>query len=156
MLGKSITHAENRLFVFKVERILAARRLDRPFTVPKDFDVRKYAGDRLFIAGLHPVQVKLRLRGASARRMAGWYRNAKAERGGAVVVRTREVLTGWLAAWILRQGPEVEVLSPPQLASWVRALARRVVEAHREGVATAKASGSRNGPREPAPDPPRS
>lgn len=136
VLGKSITHAENRIFVFKVERILGAKVLDRPFTVPTDFDVREYTGGRLFIAGLSPVEVKLRLRGAAAKRMGGWYKHAKQERGGAIVVRTKEVLTGWLAAWILRQGPQVEVVSPPQLASWVRALARRAADAHEEFVST--------------------
>ncbi len=42
VLGKSRTHAQNRLFVFKVERILGARVLHEPFTVPKDFDVQHY------------------------------------------------------------------------------------------------------------------
>ena len=131
MLGKSLTHAEGRIFVFKVERILGARVLERSFTVPRDFDVRNYAGDHLFIGGLRPVPVKLRLRGAAAKRLSGWYKNAKQERDGAVVVQSQETLSGWFAAWVLRQGPEVEVVSPPELASWVRTLASRIAERHR-------------------------
>jgi predicted DNA-binding transcriptional regulator YafY len=131
VLGKSITHAEDRVFAFKVERILGAKMLDRAFTVPRDFDVRDYVGDQLFIAGLRPVPVRLRLRGAAAKRMAGWYRKAKRERGGTVEVQSREIVTGWLAAWVLRQGPEVEVLAPPELARRVRALALRVAESHK-------------------------
>jgi proteasome accessory factor C len=129
VLGKSLTHAEDRVFAFKVERILAIQTLDRPFTVPADFQLRKHAGDRLFIAGLAPVEIRLRLRGAAVRRMSGWLKNARLERGG-TVVRFREVPTGWLAAWLLRQGPEVEVLSPPKLVAWVRTLAQRVADAH--------------------------
>jgi proteasome accessory factor C len=143
VLGKSLTHAGDRIFVFKVERILGAKVLDRSFTVPRDFDVRNYAGDQLFIAGLRPVMIKLRLRGAAAKRMAGWYKNAKQERGGAVVVLTKETVSGWLAAWILRQGPEVEVMSPPELVRWVRTLATRIADGHgplpiRQGAAVAQ------------------
>ena len=47
-----------------------------------------------------------------------------------MVVRFREVPNGWLGAWVLRQGPEVEVLGPPGLAAWVREVARRVSDAH--------------------------
>jgi proteasome accessory factor C len=144
ILGRSVTHAENRVFVFKVERIRGAKILDRAFTVPRDFDVRDYAGGNLFVAGLDRVPVKLRLRGAAAERMAGWYKKAKREKGGTVLVEQREIVTGWLAAWILRQGPEVEVLAPPELARRVRGLARRVVDAHApstETTASASVSG---------------
>jgi predicted DNA-binding transcriptional regulator YafY len=137
VLGRSVTHAENRVFVFKVERIRGAKLLDRGFSVPRDFDVRDYAGDNIFVAGLRPVPVKLRLRGEAAKRMAGWYGKAKKERGGAVVVERREIVTGWLAAWILRQGPEVEVLEPPDLVRRVQALARRVADAHEPKIDTA-------------------
>ncbi len=47
-----------------------------------------------------------------------------------MVVRFRDVPNGWLGAWVLRQGPEVEVLSPRGLADWVREVARRVSDAH--------------------------
>ena len=130
VLGRSVTHAEGRVFVFKVERIRGAKILDRSFTVPRDFDVRDYAGDNIFVAGLQPVTVKLRLRGGAAQRIGRWYGRARRERDGAVVVERREVVTGWLAAWLLRQGPEVEVLAPTELARNVRALARRVAEIH--------------------------
>jgi predicted DNA-binding transcriptional regulator YafY len=140
VLGRSITHAENRVFVFKVERIRGAKILDRAFTLPRDFDVRDYAGGNLFIAGLDRVPVKLRLRGAAAERMAGWYKKAKRQAGGAVVVERREIVTGWLAAWILRQGPDVEVLAPPELSRRVRGLARRVAEAHAPSTDTTAAS----------------
>jgi proteasome accessory factor C len=143
VLGKSITHTGGRIFFFKVERILGARILETSFTVPPDFDVRQYAGDQLFIAGLRPVPVKLRLRGASAKRMSGWYKNAKQERGGAVVVQTKEILSGWFAAWVLRQGPEVEVVSPPQLARWVRTLATRIANGHRPGAARGETTAAR-------------
>jgi len=131
VLGTSLTHGGDRIFVFKVERILGAKMLDKSFTVPRDFDVRNYAGDQLFIAGLRPVPVQLRLRGDAAKRMSGWYKNAKIERGGAVVVQAKETVSGWFAAWVLRQGPEVEVVSPPELARWVRTLATRIADGHR-------------------------
>jgi predicted DNA-binding transcriptional regulator YafY len=132
VLGRSLTHAENRIFVFKVERILGVIPLDRKFTVPPSFDLRKFANDRLFVAGLSPVEIKLRLRGQAAKRLGSAFRNTRKDRGGALLVRFKECPSGWLAAWVLRQGPDVEVLAPAQLASWVRSLANRVVSAHGE------------------------
>jgi predicted DNA-binding transcriptional regulator YafY len=139
VLGRSLTHAENRVFVFKVERILGVIPLDREFTVPASFDIRKFANDRLFAAGLSPVEVKLRLRGHAAKRLGSAFRNARKDGGGALLVRFKECPGGWLAAWVLRQGPDVEVLAPAQLASWVRALANRVVSAHGERPVAAQA-----------------
>jgi proteasome accessory factor C len=130
VIGQSLGRTGGRILVFKVERILGARVLETSFTVPRDFDVRDHVGDKPFIAGLRPVPVTLRLRGAAAKRMSGWYKKAKQERGGAVVVQTKETLSGWLAAWVLRQGPEVEVVAPPELARWVRTLADRIAERH--------------------------
>jgi proteasome accessory factor C len=130
VLGRSLTHAENRVFVFKVERICGARILERTFAVPRDFDVRDYARESMFVAGLRPVLVKLRLRGVAARRIGGWYGKRRRERDGTLVVERREIVTGWLAAWLLRQGAEVEVVAPPALAQRVRTLARSVAAAH--------------------------
>jgi predicted DNA-binding transcriptional regulator YafY len=130
VLGRSRTHAEDRVFVFKVERIRAVIVLEDAFTVPPDFDLRRYKQERLFIAGLAPVDVKLRLRGDAARRLGPTLRHSKVERGGAIVARFRECPTGWLASWVLRQGPGAEVVAPPRLAAWVRELATRVADAH--------------------------
>jgi hypothetical protein len=59
VLGKSRTHREDRVFVFKLERIRSAAVLEDRFVVPPDFDLRKYRGDRMFIAGLAPVVLTL-------------------------------------------------------------------------------------------------
>jgi predicted DNA-binding transcriptional regulator YafY len=130
VLGKSRSHAEERVFVFKVERIIAASPREERFVLPADFDLRNYRGERLFIAGLATVEVKLRLRGAAARRLGPLFKHARLERGGGLIVRFRDCPTGWLATWILRQGSQVQVLSPPRLAAWVGDLARRVAEGH--------------------------
>jgi proteasome accessory factor C len=130
VVGNSVTHAADRVFVFKVERILGATLLERRFTIPRTFDLQKYRGDRLFVTGFKPVEIRLRLRGNAAHRLAGGFKKARRERDGAVVVRLQDTPTGYLAAWVLRQGPEVEVLAPAELASQVEALARRVAEAH--------------------------
>jgi predicted DNA-binding transcriptional regulator YafY len=130
VLGRSATHAEDRVFVFKVERIRGARLLGQPFDVPRDFDVRDYARESIFVAGLRPVPVRLRLRGVAARRVGDWYQKKWRERDGSVVVERREIVTGWLAAWLLRQGAEVEVVAPLALANRVKHLARSVAAAH--------------------------
>ena len=137
VLGKSRTHAENRVFAFKVERIVSATVRDERFEVPADFDLRKYRGDRLFIAGLARVEVKLRLRGAAARRLGTSFKHARREPDGTKVVRFRDCLTGWLATWVLRQGSEVEVLAPRRLAEWVAQLARQVAASHASDTARA-------------------
>ncbi len=130
LLGKSRTHREDRVFVFRLERIQSVTVLDERFELPADFDLRKHHGDRMFIAGLAPVEVKLRLHGAAAGRLGARFRRVRLEPGGAMVVRFRDVPNGWLGAWVLRQGSEVEVLSPRGLADWVREVARRVSDAH--------------------------
>jgi predicted DNA-binding transcriptional regulator YafY len=130
VLGKSLTHAEDRIFSLKIERTLGAKILDRTFTVPKTFDLRSYTGDRLFIAGLATVEVKLRLRGDAARRLGPRLANTRRERDGTLLARFHDYPTGWLAAWILRQCPDVEVVSPPALARRVAAIATRVADAH--------------------------
>jgi predicted DNA-binding transcriptional regulator YafY len=119
------------IFVFKLERILAITLGEERFVLPADFDLRNYRGERLFIAGLATVEVKLRLRGAAARRLGPVFKHSRLERGGGLIVRFRDCPTGWLASWILRQGPEVQVISPPRLAAWVGDLARRVGEVHK-------------------------
>jgi predicted DNA-binding transcriptional regulator YafY len=133
VLGKSLTHTEGRIFTFKVERILDAKLLDSQFTVPPSFEVRSFAGKHLFIAGIKPVTITLRLHGSAAERMSNWYRNPKKEKTGTTLVKTKMVVSGWLAAWVLRQGPEVEVVGPPELADRVQEVARRVFEAHSAG-----------------------
>jgi proteasome accessory factor C len=130
VLGKSRTHAVSRVFVFKVERIRAVILQAEHFVVPRDFDLRAHRGERLFIAGLAPVEIKLQLSGAAARRLGPGFKGARAGKAGTVVVSFRQCPTGWLAAWILRQGPEVRVISPPNLAFRVAELARRVAAAH--------------------------
>jgi predicted DNA-binding transcriptional regulator YafY len=129
-LGRSLTHQEERIFVFKVERILGVTILDTTFTVPKDFDVNKYRGERMFISDWKPAKVTLRLRGPAAERMNDWFAKPERQRDGSIVVNFKDHITGWLAAWVLRQGEGVEVVEPVALRKWVASLARKVVEGH--------------------------
>jgi predicted DNA-binding transcriptional regulator YafY len=130
VLGKSLTHAQDRVFTFRLDRIAAVKLLDRQFVLPADFDLRQYRGDRMFVGGLTPVEIKLRLRGQAARRPDRRYKNTRLDRDGTVLVSFRDVPNGWLGAWVLRQGGDVEVVSPPSLKGWVAEVARRVVAAH--------------------------
>jgi predicted DNA-binding transcriptional regulator YafY len=130
VLGKSLTHAENRIFVFKVERSLGVKVLDTTFTQPPDFDIHKYQGRSMFITDWKPTRVTLRLSPAAAKRLRGRMPEGKPERGGASLVTFKDHITGWLAAWIVRQGDGVAVVEPPELRSWVAKLAARVAEAH--------------------------
>ena len=139
VLGRSLTHKEERIFVFKVERILGVTVLDTTFTVPKDFDVNKYRGERMFISDWKPAKVTLRLRGPAAERMCGWFGKPERQRDGSIVVHFKDHITGWLAAWVLRQGEGVEVVEPVALREWVGRLARKVVEGH--GGATVDSKG---------------
>jgi len=130
VLGRSLTHKEERIFVFKVERVLGVTVLDTTFTVPKDFDVNKYRGERMFISDWKPAKVTLRLRGSAAERMKDWVGKTERQRDGSVVVHFKDHITGWLAAWVLRQSEGVEVVEPVALRKWVASLARKVVESH--------------------------
>ena len=130
VLGRSLTHAEDRIFVFKVERILGVTVLPTTFAVPKDFDVNEYRGDRMFISDWKPAKVTLRLRGPAAERMRAWFGKAEKQRDGSFLVHFKDHITGWLAAWVLRQGEGVEVVEPVALREWVGRLAGKVHEAH--------------------------
>jgi proteasome accessory factor C len=146
VLGKSLTHRQDRVFVFRLARIRTVAVLDRTFVLPADFDLRKYRGDRMFLGGLEAVEIKLRLRGQAARRPDARYKRAQQDRDGSVLVRFRDVPNGWLGAWVLRQGRDVEVLSPPSLAGWVAEVARRVVAAHLEAGVSAEERPDLRGP----------
>ena len=140
VLGKSRTHREDRVFVFQLERIRsvavldgqlrAARRL-RPAQVPGRPHVHRRPG-----AGPGDV--------APAR--AGRPPSGTAVQAGAPGTGWGDgrpvsgLPNGWLAAWVLRQGREVEVLSPPGLAAWVAELARRVSAAHASADVSAETS----------------
>lgn len=130
VLGRSLTHKEERIFVFRVERVLGVTVLDTTFTVPKGFDVNKDRGERMFISDWKPAKVTLRLRGPAAERMRDWFGKTERQRDGSVVVHFKDHITGWLAAWVLRQGEGVEVVEPVELREWVGRLAKRAVDVH--------------------------
>jgi predicted DNA-binding transcriptional regulator YafY len=130
VLGHSLTHKEDRIFVFKVERILGVTVLATTFAVPKGFDVNKYRGDRMFITDWKPAKVTLRLSGPAANRMRDSFAKPELQRDGSLVVKFKDHVTGWLAAWVLRQGEGVEAVAPVELRAWVGRLAKRVAEAH--------------------------
>jgi predicted DNA-binding transcriptional regulator YafY len=130
VLGHSLTHKEDRIFVFKVERILGVTVLETMFAVPKDFDVNKYSGERMFITDWKPVKVTLRLRAPAADRMRDWFAKTERQRDGTTLVHFKGHVTGWLAAWVLRQGEGVEVVAPRELRAWVARQATRILNTH--------------------------
>jgi predicted DNA-binding transcriptional regulator YafY len=130
LLGKSLSHPENRIFVFRAERILGVTVLDETFTVPADFNLRDYMRDRMFVTDAKPTQIVLRLREPAAARLRPWFKQQKRLRDGAVEVKFKAHATGYLAAWLLRQGEGVEVVAPVGLRKWVCGIAERVVEGH--------------------------
>jgi len=67
--GKSLSDKEGRILIFRAERILGATVLDETFTVPADFNLRDYMGDRMFITDAKPTQIVLRLREPAAARL---------------------------------------------------------------------------------------
>ena len=130
LLGKSLSHPENRILIFRVERILGATVLDETFTIPADFKLRDYMGDRMFITDAKPTQIVLRLREPAAARLRPWFKQQKRLRDGSVEVKFKDHATGHLAAWLLRQGEGVEVVAPVGLRKWVCGIAERVKEGH--------------------------
>lgn len=133
LLGNSLTHAESRVFVFRVERILGLRVLKESFTLPPSFDLALFKEGGLFVPGRAGTPIVLRLKGEAVRRLGHIGRSVKTNQKETRVVRFRGHPTGWLASWILRQGPQVEVLAPPTLRNQVIALAQSVTTAHDGG-----------------------
>ncbi len=130
LLGHSLTHAESRVFVFRVQRILGLRVLKESFALPPSFDLASFKEGGLFVPGRATTPIVLRLKGEAVRRLGHIGKPAKISPKGTRVVRFRGHPTGWLASWILRQGPDVEVLAPPALRVQVCSLAQAVQRAH--------------------------
>jgi proteasome accessory factor C len=130
VLAKSLSDNEGRILIFRAERILGATVLDETFTVPADFNLRDYMGDRMFITNTKPTQIVLRLREPAAARLRPWFKQQKRLRDGSVEVKFKDHATGYLAAWLLRQGEGMEVVAPVGLRKWVCGIAERVVEGH--------------------------
>jgi predicted DNA-binding transcriptional regulator YafY len=112
VLAKSLSDKEGRILIFRAERILGATVLD------ETFDAK-------------PTQIVLRLHEPAATRLRPWFKQQKRLRDGAVEVKFKDHATGYLAAWLLRQGEGVEVVAPVGLRKWVCGIAERVEEGHR-------------------------
>ncbi len=116
------------LRVFRLDRILEVRTMERTFEPVDDFDPAALLADgRIFLAD---TEVVARVRYASA--VARWVREhgeVEDASDGAVIVKHRVADPEWLIRHVLRYGGHAEVLDPPDLREMVCRAAERILGA---------------------------
>jgi predicted DNA-binding transcriptional regulator YafY len=125
---------------FKLSRMKSVTPLQSTYTIPDDFDPRRYLTDAWGVVGGQTEVVSVTLRfapDAAYRVLEGGYPNLTVEHSpdarGRVTVSVRagmdaSGLPRELLPWILGWGPRVEVLGPPHVREHWLSEARAVVE----------------------------
>ena len=114
-----------RVLTWKLSRMKNARLLNDAYTIPADFDPKRYLATAWSVIGTSggpTVSVKLRFKGESAERiLEGGYPNMTVQQVGDAVLA--EVVVGTddngfpleILSWVRSWGPRVEVLGPENL-----------------------------------------
>ncbi len=140
-------HYRNQITPFAIDHIRSISETEESFERPEDFDLREYLAENCF-NGIHgaPVTVRLRASGVTARVFAErlFHRSQqlieRTPRTSAVdettTIEMRVAGGRGLVRFILGWGPDVEVLSPPELRD-------EVANAHRRALSIYSTSSDR-------------
>lgn len=119
-------HLRGKILPFAIDHIRALRETNENFQRPADFDLQKYLSANCF-NGIHgdPVAVRLRAYGVTARVFAErTFHDSQrtvertprtAQQAETITIEMRAASGRGLVRFILSWGPDVEVLSPPDL-----------------------------------------
>ncbi|MFQ5614714.1 MAG: helix-turn-helix transcriptional regulator, partial [Anaerolineae bacterium] len=116
---------------FKLERIQRIELLDRPYTIPEDFDPRRLLADAwgIWYTEAEPVQVVLRFHPRVAGRVREtrwhWSERLEEQADGSLVWRARIAEPQEMLPWIRGWGADCEVLEPEGLRETLIGEARR-------------------------------
>lgn len=136
---------------FALHRIRRVTLTTESYTIPKEFDFRRYVADAFAIEkGGKPVEVAIRFAPRQARwiRDRKWHRTAHVQErlDGGCILRVRVAGLGEVKRWVMQFGAEAEVLAPEQLRESVRrslADASALYRPRRAGLATPRARAGR-------------
>jgi predicted DNA-binding transcriptional regulator YafY len=111
---------------FALHRIRRVTLTTESYTIPKEFDFKKYVADAFAIEkGDRPVEVAIRFSPRQARwiRDRKWHRTARVQErlDGGCVLRLRVAGLGEVKRWLMQFGDEAEVLAPKRLRDEVAA-----------------------------------
>ena len=130
---------DNEVRTWKLNRLVAAERLQSKFTKPEDFDTETHRrkGFGVFVFNDKPVQkIRIKVNGWMARYVQEhrWHETQQFEEqpDGSVIVQFEVVPTPELLVWILKLGCHAEVLEPESLRENVAA---EIAEMHRRYIA---------------------
>ncbi|HKK08726.1 MAG TPA: WYL domain-containing protein, partial [Gemmatimonadota bacterium] len=125
VMGRDPDAGDDRVRIFRMDRILAAEAVDGSFEVPDDFDPADWVDRGRLFRAADPVEVVVRY----SPRIARWIREkpwagdvagVRETPDGALVVRHRVADTRWLVSHVLQYGPDAEVLEPGEMRERVR------------------------------------
>ena len=106
---------------FKLERIQRIKLINKPYTIPADFDPRKILADAwgIWYTEAEPVEVVLRFHPRVAQRVqeTRWHRNEQTEEqpDGSLIWRARVAEPQEMLPWIRGWGADVTVMKPEKL-----------------------------------------
>lgn len=119
---------------FKLERIQRIVSLERPYTIPEDFDPRQLLAEAwgIWYTETEPVEVVLKFhpRVASRVKETRWHRSERVEEqpDGYLIWRANIAEPQEMLPWIRGWGADVEVLAPRGLRETLMGEARRMAE----------------------------
>jgi predicted DNA-binding transcriptional regulator YafY len=129
---------DNEVRTWKLNRLVAAERLQSKFKKPENFDTETHRrkGFGVFVFNDKPVQrIRIKVSGDMARYVQEhhWHETQQFEEqsDGGVIVQFEVVLTQELFIWILKLGRHAEVLEPETLR---QEIATEIAEMHRRYV----------------------
>jgi len=114
-------HKENDLRTFAVDRIQAAKLINRRFEIPPDFNFDEFQKTAFNVIWGEPQEVKIRFSPAQAPyiKERTWHSSQRilTEPGGSIIL-TLNVGDLWeVKRWLIGFGAEAEVLKPAELAN---------------------------------------
>ncbi|MFO7892203.1 MAG: WYL domain-containing protein [Longimicrobiales bacterium] len=111
-------HRRDDARIFRVDRVLGVRRMDRRFDPPEDFDPAAYLDRGRVYRADDELDVTVRY----SPRVARWLTErgqGEAQEDGSVIVTHTVADPGWIVRHVLRYGPDAEVLAPKEVRAWV-------------------------------------
>lgn len=116
--------------LLRVDRIKSVRHTGKNFTPPADFDIAAYRGKEMFFPSRDTIQCRVKFKPS----LAPWIeerfdrRRLRRRKDGSVILALKAAGPQWLFRFLLKFGPDAQLLSPPALREEFRHALARLIE----------------------------